>query len=230
MNVSRALAVLFAGALTGCASIHSYDAAREINPVRTVSLSGSVGATFDERDRNGDGKVDGIRQERVLVPDARLNVLVPVNDALALAFDPLPPAVGGGIVAQIKPEEEGVPRITLAPTIGFLVYPQQPHNVYSIDVPLALSWKISPHLVLYTGPKYIYQNHTLQPVSGTLPRLLFSHTPDRPDHPLELQGVFAGFAFGWLHLQISPEVIWYESRRHDGEHVFQVGSQVRLSL
>ena len=42
---------------------------------------------------------------------------------------------------------------------------------------------------------------------------------------------FAGFAFGWIHLQFSPEVIVYRSV--DDEHpedVVQVGTQIRLAL
>lgn len=225
------LPIAAAALLGGCASIHSYDAAREINPVRTMSLSGSVGTTFDTRDRDGDRRVDSNadrwKQERVLIPDARLNILIPANDVLSIALDPLPPAVGGGLVAQYRPDVEGLPRITLAPTFAWLVFPAQ--NVWAVDVPLAFSWKLSPHWVVYAGPKYLYQSRTLHPVDGVA-KVFFFGVPKRPDQPLEFQGIFGGVAFGWIHMQLSPEVIYYESRRHDGERILQVGGQIRFSL
>ena len=53
----------------------------------------------------------------------------------------------------------------------------------------------------------------------------------REEQELRLAGGFAGIAFGWIHLQFSPEVIYYESL--DDEHpeqIIQFGTQIRLSL
>lgn len=224
--MKRALAAV-ALAMSGCASIHTYDAARDINPARTLAVSGSVGTTFDDRDRTGDKQRDGWRRERVLVPDAKLLIQIPLNEVLSIALDPLPPAIGGGLVAKYRPEIEWAPTVTISPTIGRLVFP--PQDIFIVDVPLAFSYRAGVHWILYAGPKYVYQSRTLHPVKGTQ-KLIFDGIPKRPDQPLEMQGVFAGFGFGFTHVQISPEVIWYESRRGDRERIVQIGSQIRFSL
>jgi hypothetical protein len=53
----------------------------------------------------------------------------------------------------------------------------------------------------------------------------------RDDQELRFAGGFAGIGVGWLHLQFSPEVIYYKSL--DDEHpeeVVQFGTQIRLAL
>lgn len=225
--------------LGGCASIHTYDAARDLNPASIVSVSTSVGTTVDERDRNGDGVVNpkdhGFKQEKVFVPDAKADVRVKLNDIASIVVDPLPPAIGGGMVFHWVIPAQGAPALTLAPTISYLVFPRQ--NVYSVEVPLALSRKFGNHLVLYAGPKYLFQSRALEKESG-FQGLILAGVHDRPDNDLsptkngtgkQFGGIFGGFSFGWTHLQISPEVIYYKSL-DDGERVIQVGSQVRVAL
>lgn len=225
------LAAVVLVAAQGCASIHSYDAPRDINPAKTLSVSSSVGATFDKRDRHEDGSLDDekFKHERVLVPDAKLNVRIKLNEVLALAIDPLPPAAGIGLVGRWAPENEWAPTLTVSPMVNYLVFPQQ--DVYSIEVPVALSRKIGNHFVVYAGPKYLQQSNVLEKESGFVQSIVLSGVPKRKDQELRFGGAFAGFAFGWLHLQFSPEVIVYRSL--DDEHpedVVQVGTQIRVSL
>lgn len=233
--MTSARAALLAGAawLGGCASIHSYDAPRDINPAKTLSVSSSVGTTFDKRDRNGDGVVkdqgvDRFRQEKVLVPDAKLNIRIRLNPVLAIALDPLPPAAGGGLVGRWVPENDWAPTLTIAPTVNYLVFPFQ--NCWSAEVPVALSRRIGNHWVIYAGPKYLHQSNVLQQESGFVQKLLLHQVPKRPDQELDFIGVFGGIGFGWLHLQVSPEVIYYKSLNDDGEEIIQVGSQIRIAL
>lgn len=223
--VAAALAAA-AFASSGCAAVHSYDAPRDINPARTLSISSSVGTTLDDRDRDGDGINDGWRQEKVLVPDAKLNVRVNLNRTMAVAIDPLPPGIGGGFVFRHVLESEGAPTFTLAPVMNYLVFPEQ--HVFSVEVPLALSRKFGRHFVLYAGPKYVWQSKTLEPEEGVRRLILFG-VPRRERKPLEFVGGFAGFGFGFLHVQVSPEVLFYQSL-DDGERVLQVGSQIRFAL
>lgn len=234
------VALLVVAALEGCASIHSYDAPRDINPAKTLSISSSVGATFDKRDRQVDEGVgtekkpetlngEKFERERVLVPDAKLNLRIKLNEVLSLAIDPLPPAAGVGIVGRWVPEDGWSPTITISPMVNYLVFPQQ--DVWSLEVPLALSRKIGNHFVLYAGPKYLQQSAVLEKESGFVQGIVLSGVRKRRDHELRFAGGFAGLAFGWVHLQFSPEVIYYESL--DDEHpeqIIQFGTQIRLSL
>lgn len=227
--------VLLAGA-QGCASIHSYDAPRDINPAKTISLSSSVGATFDKRNRHPepDGVAPSLdderfKHERVLVPDAKLNLRIKMNEVLSLAIDPLPPAAGIGVVGRWVPENEWAPTLTVSPMVNYLVFPRQ--DVWSLEVPVALSKKIGNHFVVYAGPKYLQQSNVLEKESGFVQSIVLSGVPKRKDQELRFAGGFAGFAFGWLHLQFSPEIIYYESL--DAEHpeeVIQFGTQIRLAL
>jgi hypothetical protein len=223
-------------AAQGCASIHSYDAPRDINPAKTISLSSSVGATFDKRNRHlePDGETPSLddekwKHERVLVPDAKLNVRIKLNEVLSLALDPLPPAAGAGIVGRWVPENDWAPTLTVGPMVNYLVFPQQ--DVWSIEVPVALSKRIGNHFVVYAGPKYLQQSNVLEKESGFVQGIVLSGVPKRKDQELRFGGGFAGFAFGWLHLQFSPEVIYYQSLDADHpEEVIQFGSQIRLAL
>lgn len=230
-SLVAALAFLAAAATQGCASIHSYDAPRDINPAKTISISSSVGATFDKRDRDEDLKIDDERfkRERVLVPDAKLNLRIKLNDVLSLAIDPLPPAAGIGIVGRWVPENDWAPTLTIGPMVNYLVFPQQ--DVWSLEVPAAVSRKLGRHFVLYAGPKYLQQSNVLEKESGFVQGIVLSGVPKRKDQELRFMGGFAGLAFGWIHLQFSPEVIYYKSL--DDEHpeeVIQFGTQIRLAL
>lgn len=225
MRLPLAAALAFVST-AGCASVHSYDAPRDINPAKTLSVSSSVGGTIVDRDRNGDDRTDGWRQEKVLVPDAKVNIRVRMNDWMQLALDPLPPAIGGGVVFRYVTEAEGSPTLTLAPVMNYLVFPEQ--HVYSTEVPLALSRKFGRHWVVYGGPKYVHQSRTLEPEKGVR-GLILSGVPRRERKELDFIGGFFGIGFGFLHVQVSPEVIYYRSLE-DGERVFQAGSQIRFSL
>lgn len=230
MKVAALVGALWlAAGAAGCASIHSYDAPRDINPSR-ISLSLSAGTTFDERDRDGDGRLDDERfeRERVLVPDAKLNVRIRLNEVLSLALDPLPPAAGAGIAGRWAPENDWAPTVTLAPMVNYLVFPKQ--DVWSLEVPLAFSRRIGNHLVLYAGPKYLQQSNVLRRESGFVQKALLSGVPERPDQRLRFAGVFGGIGVGWLHLQLSPEVLCYRSLEGDGEKVVQIGTQIRFAL
>lgn len=224
-------AALVAALASGCASIHSYDAPRDINPSK-LSLSTSVGTTFDRRDRNGDGDLDdrndGWKRERVLVPDAKLNLRIRLNEVLSLAIDPLPPTAGAGIVGRWVPEVPYAPTITIAPMASYLVFPRQ--DIWSVEVPLALSKRIGNHFVVYAGPKYLQQSNVLQKESGFVQGIVLSGVPKRDEQSLRFMGGFLGFGFGWLHLQFSPEVLYYKSLRGDEEEVVQIGTQVRIAL
>ena len=233
MRLALAVVVALASLAGGCASIHSYDAPRDINPARTLSLSSSVGTTFDKRDRNGDELVedkgpDRFKQEKVLVPDAKLNIRIKLNPVLALALDPLPPAAGVGLVGRWVPENDWAPTLTIAPVVNYMVFPYQ--ECWSAEVPAALSRRIGNHWVIYAGPKYLHQSNVLQQESGFVQKLLLHQVPKRPDQELDFIGVFGGIGFGWLHLQVSPEVIYYKSLNDDGEEIIQVGSQIRIAL
>lgn len=218
-------------ALEGCASIHSYDAPRDINPAKTLSVSSSVGATLDKRDRNDNGKIDHERfeRERVLVPDAKLNLRIKMNEVLSVAIDPLPPAAGFGLVGRWVPEVAHAPTITLAPMVNYLVFPAQ--EVWSLEVPLAVSKRLGHHFVIYAGPKYLQQSNTLKKEHAFVQSVLLSGVQKREDQELRMAGGFAGLAFGWIHLQFSPEVIYYESLDEEHpEQILQFGTQIRLSL
>jgi hypothetical protein len=222
-----AVAIAAAASLSsGCASIHTYDAAHEINPSK-LAVSATVGTTFDNRDRNGDKKVDGYKQERVLVPDARLLVRFPLNQVVTLTFDPLPPAIGGGFEAKYHTDLSWAPTLTFSPTLSYEVFPAQ--GVWTADVPLSVSYKAGDHFVFYGGPKYLQQSNTLHREKGQVEHYFFWGVPDRPDKPLRFEGLFAGFAVGWYHLQLSPEAIYYQSI-DDGERVLQLGLQFRVAL
>lgn len=213
---------------SGCAAVHSYDAPRDINPARTLSYSGSVGTTIVDRDRNGDEKVDGWRQEKVLVPDAKVNIRIRTNEWMSIALDPLPPGIGGGVVFRHVIETEGSPTVTLAPVINYLVYPNQ--GVWSAEVPLALSRKLGDHWVMYAGPKYVYQSKPLEREKTAPGKYILYNVPNRdPNHEFNFLGGFVGIGFGFLHVQVSPEILFYQSL-DDGERVFQIGSQIRFSL
>ncbi len=215
-------------ALQGCAAVHSYDAPRDLNPARTLSYSSSVGTTVVDRDRNGDLENDGWRQEKVLVPDAKVNIRIRMNDWAAIAVDPLPPGVGGGMVFRHVIETRGSPTITLAPVVNYLVYPNQ--GVWSAEVPLAFSRKLGDHWVLYAGPKYVYQSKPLEKEKHSPGKYILYNVPTRdPEHEFNFIGGFLGLGFGFLHVQVSPEILYYQSL-DDDERVFQVGSQIRFSL
>jgi len=229
--VRLAATIAVAVTLQGCAAIHSYDAPRDINPAKTLSISSSVGATFDKRDRDEDLSLDDekFKRERVLVPDAKLNLRIKMNEVLSLAIDPLPPAAGIGVVGRWVPEVGWAPTLTIAPMVNYLVFPQQ--DVWSLEVPVAVSRKLGNHFVLYAGPKYLQQSAVLERESGFVQDLVLSGVKKRKKQELRLGGAFAGLAFGWIHLQFSPEVIYYESL--DDEHpeqIIQFGTQIRLSL
>jgi hypothetical protein len=231
LRLATVLAVVAAAATQGCAAIHSYDAPRDINPAKTLSISSSVGATFDKRDRNENEKVDDERwkNERVLVPDAKLNLRIKMNEVLSLAIDPLPPAAGVGIVGRWVPENEWAPTLTISPMVNYLVFPQQ--DVWSLEVPAALSRKFGRHFVLYAGPKYLQQSNVLEKETGFVQGIVLSGVPKRKDQELRFMGGFVGLAFGWVHLQFSPEVIYYKSVDDEhAEEVVQFGTQIRLSL
>src|SRR5207248_79395 len=126
----------------------------------------------------------------------------------------------------------GAPALTLAPTLSYLVFPAQ--DVYSAEVPLALSRKFGDHLVLYMGPKYLFQSKALRHENG-FQGLILAGVHNRSNDDLtpltkgtsgQYGGAFVGFSFGWTHLQVSPEVIYYKSL-DDGERVIQLGSQIR---
>lgn len=231
MTLRIVAALVVALAAQGCAAIHSYDAPRDINPAKTLSISSSVGATFDKRDRNNDESIEDERfkRERVLVPDAKLNLRIKLNQVLSLAIDPLPPAAGVGIVGRWVPEDGWAPTLTIAPMVNYLIFPQQ--DVWSLEVPLALSRKIGNHFVVYAGPKYLQQSAVLEKERGFVQSVVLSGVRKRKEQELRFGGAFAGIAFGWIHLQFSPEVIYYESL--DDEHpeqIIQFGTQIRLSL
>ena len=222
----RALVVAIAMLSAGCASVHSYDAPRDLNPAKTLSISSSVGGTLVDRDRRGDTRTDGWRQEKVLVPDAKVNIRVKLTDWAQIALDPLPPAIGGGFVFRWVGESEGSPTLTLAPVMNYLVFPEQ--HVYSTEVPLALSRRFGLHWIVYAGPKYVHQSRTLEPEKG-LRGLILSGVPRRKRQELDFMGAFFGIGFGFLHVQVSPEILYYQSIEDD-ERVFQAGSQIRFSL
>ena len=226
----RAALAIAALALAGCESIHSYDATRELSPFTLVSVSGSVGTTFDKRDRDGDGHIagpkDDFKREKVLVPDARAEIRLKANPYVTLTFDPLPPAIGAGLVLHYPSPGEGAPSITFAPTVSYLVFP--PQDVTEVEAPLALSWRMSKRWLLYAGPKGIWQSAVLKPEHGFY-HLFMDGVHDRPAQDFRLFGGFAGFAWGYHWLQISPEVGLYKSV-DDGEQIVQVGTQIRLSL
>lgn len=228
MTLRLALAA-FAALASGCASVHSYDAPRDINPSK-ISISTSVGTTFDRRDRNGDGEIEDDRwkRERVLVPDAKLNLRIRLNEVLSLAIDPLPPAAGGGVVGRWVPEVPYAPTVTLAPMVNYLVFPHQ--DVWSFEVPLALSRRIGNHFVIYAGPKYLQQSNVLEKEGGFVQGIVLSGVPKRDDQKLRFLGGFVGLGLGWLHLQFSPEVLYYKSMEDDGEEVVQFGTQLRFAL
>ena len=229
MRFAAGLVALALG--SGCAAVNSYDAPRDINPSK-ISLTSSVGVTWDKRDRNEDGSVEDekFKRERTLVPDAKLNLRIKLNEVLALAIDPLPPAAGVGLVGRWVPEVGWAPTLTIAPMANYLVFPAQ--KCWSVEVPAALSKKVSDHLVIYAGPKYLYQSNVLQREGGEFQKLILSGVPkpQREDQELRFIGGFAGFGIGWLHLQFSPEVLYYRSLRDDGEEVVLVGMQIRLAL
>lgn len=234
MKLAAALAV--AAAVQGCAAIHSYDAPRDINPAKTLSISSSVGATLDKRDRDRDGEIDDERfeRERVLVPDAKLNLRIKLNEVLALAIDPLPPAAGVGVVGRWVPEVGWAPTLTVSPMVNYLVFPQDKNKgVWSLEVPVALSKRLGKHFVIYAGPKYLQQSKVLRREPGFVQGIILGGVPKkrREEQELRLGGGFAGIAFGWIHLQFSPEVIYYESLDDDHpEQIIQFGTQIRLAF
>ena len=123
-------------------------------------------------------------------------------------------------------EVAGAPTMTLAPVMNYLVFPEQ--DVYSAEVPLSFSRKIGNYFVIYAGPKYLFQSKTLEPEKGFRKLILYG-VPKRESQELNFIGGFAGFAFGTLHIQFSPEVVYYKSL-DDDERVLQIGSQIRFAL
>src|SRR5579859_2772926 len=130
--------------LAGCASIHSFEAARELNPASVVALSGSFGSTWDKR-RPATGGDNTWHNERVLVPDAQVNIRIKLDPSTDLNLDPLPPGVGGGLSFHFRPQEEAVPGVTFSPSVSYLVLP--PQDVWSAELPLAFSWRAGPRWV-----------------------------------------------------------------------------------
>lgn len=222
----RALLAIAALLLTGCTAIHSYNATRDFNP-KAINISGNLGSGVAVRDRDGDGKLDKLKIEKVLVPDAKANIRIHASDVVAVGIDPLPPSVGVNLLWRYFPVEDRSTSVNFEPTFNYLVWPLQ--KIYSVELPLAVAHRLRKWLTLYGGPKVIYQSGALQPDKRFPQAIWMTGVPDRPDQDFRFVGAFAGFAVGWLHFQMSPEVDYYYDVR-TGEQVMLFGVGVRLAL
>lgn len=219
-------AVVMAATGVGCQAIHSFDASREFNP-KGISVSGNVGAGLAMRDRDGDGSKDPVKLEKVLVPDARANIRVAATDFLMVGVDPLPPSVGVNIAWRYYPREDRVTSLTIQPSFNYLVWPHQ--KIYSIELPIAVAHHLRKWLLVYGGPKAVYQSGVLRPDNRLPQRIWMSGVPDRADQDFHFLGLFAGFAMGGLHAQLSPEIDFFYDVS-TGEQVLLAGVGLRLAL
>ena len=209
--------------------MHSYNAALDFNP-KAISISGNVGSSLVARDRDDpkDGKVDGFERERVLIPDAKANIKFSINDYLSFGIDPLPPSIGVHLAWRFYPNDDRNNAITFAPSANYLVYPLQ--KTYSFELPVAISHKLKNWLVVYYGPKGVYQSGVLRPETAFIPKLIMLNVEERDPQDFRWLGGFVGFALGGVHLQFSPEVDYLYNIGGDAEHVILFGVGLRLAL
>jgi hypothetical protein len=214
-------------AATGCTSIHSYNAAKDLNP-KAISVSGSLGTGLAIRDRNGDGQVDGLMREKVLVPDAKANVRFKLNDFLELGVDPLPPSIGTSLNWRYYTSDRRDMSLSFEPTVNYLVWPFQ--RVWSVEVPVTLAKRHTDNAVSYVGFKGIYQSNVLEQ-DRRFPAIVYmGNIPSRPDQDFRFVGGFAGVAIGGLHAQLSPEIDYYYAIDGSKEQLILLGVGVRFSL